>query len=43
MAEQTQQSAMAGSDQVGPKVVSIQRVMTDQGNKAQRLMRVDQM
>jgi hypothetical protein len=43
MAEQTQQSSMAGIAQEGPKVVSIRRVMTDQGNKAQRLMRVDQM
>ena len=30
------------NDQDGPQDASVRRVMTDQGNKAQRLLRVDQ-
>ena len=37
------ESTATQNDQDGPASPFVKRVMTDQGNKAQRLLRVDQM
>jgi hypothetical protein len=43
MAEQKTDLTAHQNDQDGPNNPTIKRVTTDQGNKAQRLLRVDQM